>query len=596
MKNQCCGLIIDSWSGGSYNSVQEEREGVGTFLHQAVGTPAEQAVSSAVGVMLPLILLLLGLQGLSQPAGAVEDIIVDIFGAIAEAIVDVFVDDAEETSVDEIDNTIDWLFDLFDLTDRCELYPCENNGTCVNAANGSFRCICPRPFKGKKCQDVEKVCNNVSCGRGECVRIMKEPFYECKCRAPYKPPSCKTPSACVPSPCLNGGTCVKGRLRSKFTCVCPQDYSGKFCEIGPDDCYEGDGASYRGFVSETVSGVECLHWNSYLIPYTDFEEEDDGIGPHNYCRNPDGESQPWCFIRYEDELQWDDCIVSRCPQPASPTLPAGENYTVSADESLLKNFSVCGIPQPTRTLGKIFGGRKAKPGAHPWQASFQIRPRGTTEHFRHNCGGILIDSCWVLTAAHCIHEENEMQVCLGGVDLKKEEKADQIVAVEEYFVHENYTDADEALYNDIALLRLRAVDGMCAKETRFVKTACLPESTFPDGMECSISGYGTTEHSDRGSTQLLDGKVMLIPQKLCMAAHVYGDVLDESMFCAGHMQGGVDSCSGDSGGPLVCNRNETYYVYGVVSWGDSCGKKNKPGLYARVSVFLDWINEKMRPT
>lgn len=51
---------------------------------------------------------------------------------------------------------------------------------------------------------------------------------------------------------------------------------------------------------------------------------------------------------------------------------------------------------------------------------------------------------------------------------------------------------------------------------------------------------------------------------------------------------------GDSGGPLVCQKDETHYIYGVVSWGDSCGKKNRPGVYARVTKFIDWINEKMR--
>ncbi|XP_037400282.1 hyaluronan-binding protein 2-like [Pygocentrus nattereri] len=544
--------------------------------------------------MRPLfLLLLLSLQSLNQPTGAVEDLMWEVVSGIFDAINEYFYDYADEPSESDevIESTLDWLFDLFDDTDMCDPNPCFNNGICETGSDGPFTCICPRPFKGRKCQDVEDVCKNVNCGRGECVRILEEPFYECKCRAPYKPPRCKRPSPCKPSPCLNGATCVKGPKKANFQCVCPDNYSGKFCQVGPDDCYEGDGESYRGFVSETVNDLKCLPWNSHLLPYSDFDD-DDGVGPHNYCRNPDGESKPWCFVRYKGKLRWDSCKVKQCSEPGTSTTEETPTEMVTTPPP--KEFSVCGTSKPTRALGKIFGGRKALPGAHPWQASLQVREKNSTDPFRHFCGGILIDSCWVLTAAHCIESTNEMQILLGGVNLLIHEAADQTVEVEDYIVHENYTDAPEALYNDIALLKLKAVDGQCARETRFVKTACLPTGPIPDGTECTISGYGVTEHDDEGSDQLLDAKVLLISQKRCMEPNIYGDRLDDGMLCAGRMQGGVDTCQGDSGGPLVCNQNGTHYIYGVVSWGDACGKKNKPGIYARVTHYLNWINENMR--
>ena len=60
--------------------------------------------------------------------------------------------------------------------------------------------------------------------------------------------------------------------------------------LGPNDCYADDGESYRGNVTETDDGDECLYWNSHFIlekgtdPFNSFENSD-GLGPHNFCRS-----------------------------------------------------------------------------------------------------------------------------------------------------------------------------------------------------------------------------------------------------------------------------------------------------------------------
>uniref|UniRef100_A0A665WVQ2 trypsin n=1 Tax=Echeneis naucrates TaxID=173247 RepID=A0A665WVQ2_ECHNA len=517
---------------------------------------------------------------------------------------------------------------------QCNPNPCLNNGVCKEKEAKKFKCDCPKPFKGRKCQRAPKICKRGKCGRGECVLTSNPPFYECKCKEPFQPPDCRSVALCELNPCRNGGECI--RDGNDFDCKCPPGYRGRFCHVGPDDCYVDDGESYRGNVSETDEGDECLYWNSHFIlqngvdPFNTFENED-GLGHHNFCRNPDGDVMPWCFFRRGRKLLWDHCDVTECPVPTDvvpteviptvpdptsakpeptkpqptgdpkpePTVPRPTEKpseapqpspapTVNTTAPELP-FSKCGRSEPKKAITRIFGGLKVAPGAIPWQVSLQTRQKNTNQPFRHICGGVLIASCWVLTAGHCIEQRKDMQVVMGSLSLNTEDEHEQTVDVEETIVHQNYRETPSAVYNDIALLKLQGTNGVCANETQFVRTACLPDGQLPDGRECTISGWGATETSDYGSNHLLEANVLLISQEKCSEPQIYGRVLDYTMFCAGHLQGGVDSCQGDSGGPLTCKQNNTNVVYGLVSWGDQCGRKNKPGVYTRVTNYLDWI-------
>ncbi|XP_070834163.1 hyaluronan-binding protein 2-like [Chaetodon trifascialis] len=557
--------------------------------------------------------------------GSFKDITEDLFFEILDGVFG----GGDDEDDDDQSNT-DWLFELQAPEGQCNPNPCLNNGECELKGKRKFKCDCPRPFKGRRCEKGPKRCKRGICGRGECVLTSTPPFYECKCKEPFQPPHCRSFSLCEPNPCKNGGTCIKEG--NDFDCQCPPGYRGRFCHVGPDDCFVGDGELYRGNVSETDDGDECLYWNSHFIlekganPFDSYENED-GLGPHNFCRNPDGDGVPWCFFRRGRKLLWDYCDVTECPEPTGVT--PTENVPPDTDSkpepvtskpttvpkptsgqvglpttgpthaavhpnvtAPLPQFSTCGKAQPKKAITRIYGGLKVPPGAVPWQVSLQVRPKNSNQKFRHVCGGVLIESCWVLTAGHCIEQNKDMQVLMGVLSLDTEETTEQTLNVEEAIVHENYRETPAAVYNDIALLRLSGKDGVCANETQFVKTACLPDAELPDGMECKISGWGATEESDYGSNHLLEANVLLINQGKCSESAIYGKVLDDSMFCAGHLQGGVDSCQGDSGGPLTCNQNSTSVIYGLVSWGDQCGRKNKPGVYTQVTHFLDWIKSK----
>ncbi|XP_028983503.1 hyaluronan-binding protein 2 [Betta splendens] len=549
---------------------------------------------------------------LTRSRGRFKDIVEDIFFKIVDKIPD---DDEED----------DWLSELQELTGRCSQNPCLNNGVCKEKGKRRFKCDCPKPFQGKRCEKGPQICKVGLCGRGECVLTSAPPFYQCKCKAPFQPPDCKTFSVCEPNPCRNGGNCIKDG--NDFDCECPQGYSGRFCLVGPNDCYVDNGQSYRGNVSETDDGDECLHWNSHFVlanginPFTAYQDKD-GLGPHNFCRNPDGDTRPWCFYRRGRKLRWDYCDVTKCPEPTGPTAapqptsakPPPTTQATTTTKAPTKapihtpppgppvpsatpppqQFSVCGKPQPKRAITRIFGGLKVTAGTLPWQVSLQVRPKNSNQAFKHICGGVLIASCWVLTAGHCILPNRDMQVVMGDLSLNMTEGTEQTLPVENVILHENFRETPTAVYNDIALLRLQGTAGVCATETQFVKAACLPDAPLPDGMECTISGWGVTEQEQYGANHLLKAEVLLINQEKCSEPAIYGPVLDTTMFCAGHLQGGADSCQGDSGGPLTCNENRTHVVYGLVSWGDECGRANKPGVYTRVTHFLNWIKSKIQ--
>ncbi|KAL0964182.1 hypothetical protein UPYG_G00320360 [Umbra pygmaea] len=558
------------------------------------------------------------------------------------------------------DSDDDWLSDLQELyAGHCKPNPCHNNGVCEEKGKRGFKCDCPKQFKGRLCDRGQQRCKRGICGHGECVLTSKPPYYECKCKLPFLPPDCKNAAVCQPNPCQNGGKCIKEDMDSN--CICPKGFSGHYCNVGPHDCYEveDEGESYRGSVSETEDGDECLFWNSHFTlkkgsdPFNNLDD-DKGLGPHNLCRNPDGDKKPWCFIRRGEKVLWDYCKVRKCvkprddPQPTTdpkpstypshkPTIlqliPTSAQYlTVPTDDTKEppalpqptiafpiyiatpvpatlapavpekptashqsdKQFTTCGKTQPKKSITRIYGGLKALPGAQPWQLSLQVRPQGSSQAYRHTCGAVLISSCWALTAGHCINPNNQMQVMAGGLSLGKDEPTEKTIDVDQAIKHEKYMETPEAVYNDIALLKLKGTRGRCLNETQFVRAACLPDAPFPDGTECTISGWGATEYSLYGSSNLLDAQVLLINQESCSDKEVYGNIIDNTMFCAGHLQGGVDSCQGDSGGPLTCNKEGTHVLYGLVSWGDQCGRKNKPGVYTRVSHFTDWIQSKIQ--
>ncbi|KZC12667.1 Transmembrane protease serine 9 [Dufourea novaeangliae] len=99
-----------------------------------------------------------------------------------------------------------------------------------------------------------------------------------------------------------------------------------------------------------------------------------------------------------------DCAIPRFVtehRSASTRVQVRSNTT----EEAIERNSVASIGKKTSpSTGRIFNGKPSKRGSWPWQVSLQLlHPKfGFIGHW---CGGVLIEPTWVLTAAHCIHNE-----------------------------------------------------------------------------------------------------------------------------------------------------------------------------------------------
>ncbi|XP_055019853.1 LOW QUALITY PROTEIN: suppressor of tumorigenicity 14 protein homolog [Boleophthalmus pectinirostris] len=237
-------------------------------------------------------------------------------------------------------------------------------------------------------------------------------------------------------------------------------------------------------------------------------------------------------------------------------------------------------------LNRIVGGQNAELGEWPWQVSLHFMTNG------HSCGASILSPKWLLSASHCFitnSQENRIpsnwQSYSGMQDQYKHDDV-QRRTIRRIITHPDYNQM--TFDYDIALLELNEplVFG------NSIQPICLPSSShhFPAGMSCWITGWGAMREGGQAAQLLQKALVKIINDSVCNTV-TEGQVTSR-MLCSGFLSGGVDACQGDSGGPLACfEESGKWFQAGIVSWGEGCARRNKPGVYSRVTKLRGWIKK-----
>ncbi|KAK9881049.1 hypothetical protein WA026_014393 [Henosepilachna vigintioctopunctata] len=245
-------------------------------------------------------------------------------------------------------------------------------------------------------------------------------------------------------------------------------------------------------------------------------------------------------------------------------------------------FEECGVVENSGYF--IFGGRRVN-DHFPWMAALQYKEKGKAPEFK--CAGFLINSQFILTAAHCLKSQYIHSVHLGISNLTNYQNqiGHKKVRVINITYHEDYRPS--YFMDDIGLIRIERI-----KYTENIRWICLPKklATLPDWF--IIRGWGRNDKKIESFTTALESRLKFRSFDSCRNA-MRKNLSWNRIICAGGMVN-VDSCEGDSGGALMDNSSLVGWIaYGIVSWGSRDCSRGDAAVYTRIQYYLEWIEKKM---
>jgi len=234
---------------------------------------------------------------------------------------------------------------------------------------------------------------------------------------------------------------------------------------------------------------------------------------------------------------------------------------------------------------RIIGGTQVTGRELPWQVALYMtdaQGKGTI------CGGSVVTTKHVVTAAHCTDKVVKVEVLAGFDD--RSAGYDKIRKVKKWTNHPKYN--TRTMDNDVAVVEL--VDEMPFNDA--ISPICLPDVDASYAGKTSItSGFGLTSDFKQAGAAISNHLLKIVrtvaEPSYCVAQWKPFYFNTAVKMCANHTPTKT-ACSGDSGGPLAVKVGDNYHLVGVVSYGhrDGCTSKY-PGVFARVQAYVKWITD-----
>ena len=264
---------------------------------------------------------------------------------------------------------------------------------------------------------------------------------------------------------------------------------------------------------------------------------------------------------------------------------------------LLVLFSLCATQVFSQS--DIVGGNDCDIEDYPWQAALSVNG--------YVCGASIINDYWILTAAHCVEDNSgvndpeDITVYVGssstyaGMYSSGGDEYD----VEQVISHQSFGNYASGGYgggmnHDIALLKLTSAI-VFNDDVQPISIICADQVSAGAqdvGVMTNITGWGNTTQGGNSSNILQYIEVPIIANNDPDVDYSgFQNPNPNTQFLAGTVQGGMDSCQGDSGGPVVVRNveNTEWLLIGITSWGDGCANVGYPGVYTKLSYYVNWI-------